>query len=83
MSRKDISDFDVVAAYAKRKSAIDEGWPYEILSKVTGQPEKVCYAACVRAYEHGLIDFGVSLRSGWLTDKGLELLNGKARKEGK
>ena len=75
MVRKDISNFQVVAAYAaKGVDNWDGVWPYEAIAKATGQPEKVCYAACERAYRDGLIEYGVSLRAGWLTEKGLALL---------
>jgi len=49
-------------------------WPYEILQEVTGQPEKVCYKAMERADDRGLIDYGVSLRTGWITEEGMKLL---------
>lgn len=50
-------------------------WPYETLMRDTGQCFKVCYRAMERAYDHGLIEYGTSLRSGWLTNKGKELLS--------
>lgn len=74
MSRKDISDLQVVQAYVEAIKL--KVWPYEILEKVTGQPMKVCYAAMERAYERDLIDYGVSLRAGFLTQKGQKLLEG-------
>ncbi|MCJ2131584.1 hypothetical protein [Methylobacterium sp. E-045] len=46
----------------------------EILVRNTGAPWKVVDAAIERAYDHGLIEFGVTMRSGWLTDKGKALL---------
>lgn len=76
MARKDISDIQVLRAYQKHKEG-DSRFPYEILSEETGQPEKVCYAAMERAAGRGFLDYGVSLRSGWITEKGLELLNRK------
>jgi hypothetical protein len=72
MARKDISDKQVVEAYLRSKT---EGrWPYEILQEITEQCEKVCYRAMERAYIRGYIDYGTSLRSGWVTEKGMELL---------
>jgi hypothetical protein len=41
-----------------------------ILMQATGQPEKVVYRAMERAYNRGYIEYGVSMRSGWLTEKG-------------
>ena len=49
-------------------------FPYEALAAATGAPEKVTYAACERAHDRDLIDYGVSLRTGWLTEKGKTLL---------
>lgn len=80
MARKDIDDRLVCLAYAYRKmqqsSQMHGPWPTEILMNWTGQPEKVCEKAMERADDHGLIDYGVSLRAGWLTDKGEGLLKG-------
>lgn len=49
-------------------------YPYEALAAETGQPEKVCYRAMERAERRGLIEYGVSLRTGWLTPAGKTLL---------
>lgn len=49
-------------------------FPYEALAAQTGQPEKVCYRAMERAERHGLIECGVSLRTGWLTEAGHAVL---------
>ena len=49
-------------------------YPYEALSVETGQPEKVCYRAMERACDRGYIEYGVSLRTGWLTKEGKALL---------
>lgn len=52
-------------------------WPYELLAERTGECEKVCYRAIERAYDRGLVEFGTSLRSGWLTDEGRALIEVK------
>lgn len=52
-------------------------WPYELLAERTGECEKVCYRAMERAFDRGLIEYGTSLRSGWLTDDGLALIGQK------
>lgn len=52
----------------------DYPWPHYILAARTGQPLKVCYRAMERAYRRGLVDYGVSLRSGWVTEKGKALI---------
>jgi hypothetical protein len=83
MSRKDISDKQVCEAYAEAALQRGPNWdhpyemPYEILHRLTGEPEKVCYRAMERAEERCYIEYGVSLRTGWLTDKGKELLTSK------
>jgi len=73
MARKDITDKQVCEAYVQSKEP-PRKWPYQILAEMTGQVEKVCFLAMERAEHRGYIDCGVSLRSGWLTAKGLELL---------
>lgn len=81
MAMKDITDLQVVQAYhdARLQRELVGGgridiWPYELLMKWTGQCEKVCYRVMERAADRGLIDYGVTLRSGWLTEKGKALL---------
>lgn len=82
MKRSDISDKEVceaVAYYQKMIHArLDTDFPYEMLAKKFGCSEKVAFSACERADEHGLIEYGVSLRTGWLTDKGKALLDSMA-----
>lgn len=74
MATKDITDQQVCEAFAAYGGA---RLPFadERLQTATGQPEKVCYRAMERAYGRGLVECGVSLRSGWLTDKGRAVLN--------
>lgn len=75
MKRSDISDKDVCEAVDRYWNNKQYGlFPYQELSLKFGCPEKVAYSACERAVEHGIIEYGVSLRTGWLTDKGKELL---------
>jgi len=85
MATKDITDRQVCEAVRDYHLQIKEAgepygkliglkWPYELLAQRTGEPEKVCYRAMERAEERGLIDYGVSLRTGWLSEKGEELL---------
>ena len=61
-----VTDLQVLQAYADQ----DEGFADEKLMNSTGQCEKVCYRAMERVERKGYIDYGVSLRSGWLTPKG-------------
>ena len=69
-----ISDRQVCAAVAKSHAAEWHPFAYEILSKETGFSEAVCYHYMERAADAGLIEYGVSLRCGWLTDAGLKLV---------
>ncbi len=74
MATKDISDLQVLKAYSRSR---DLGkFPEEILQEETGECEKVCFKAMERAHDRGLIEYGCSLRSGWLTDKGKSHLRG-------
>lgn len=73
MATKDITDRQVCEAYRDYNQA--EGpFPYDLLIERTGECFKVCYRAMERACERDLIEYGVSLRTGWLTDKGKALL---------
>ena len=80
MSRKDISDYQILLAYKACRSAVNNHkngidiWPDELLHEVMKQPLKVCWAAMERACDRGLIEYGVSLRSGWITEEGMKLL---------
>lgn len=74
MSVKDVTDAQVVQAAIDAKSMNFEKWPYDLLMERTGQPFKVCYRAMERACDRDLIEFGVSLRTGWPTPKGLALV---------
>lgn len=69
---------DILAqAFARAKAGDDDPGPEfadAVLQRDTGAPWKVVYSAMERASDRGLIDYGVTLRSGWLTDKGKALL---------
>lgn len=83
MARKDIDDLEVLRAYVDAKSMqltpiLEQRalvWPEQLLQQRTGQPEKVALAAMKRAFDRGLIEYGVSLRSGWLTARGARYLD--------
>jgi len=77
MSMKDVPDSVVCRAVQESQVLRDKGrmfWPSDLLVQWTGEPEKVCDRALERAEKHGLVECGVSLRSGWLTEKGKALL---------
>lgn len=75
MATKDISDRQVCEAYAVYMQDRSRNSPERYLMATTGQPEKICWCAMERAHRRRLIDYGVSLRAGWLTDKGKKLLD--------
>jgi hypothetical protein len=71
MARKDVSDAQVLQAYEDEAG----GWArIELLMERTGQPEKVVWRAMERACDRGYIEYGVSLKAGWLTESGKALL---------
>lgn len=85
--RKAISDKDVCLAYLQYRKEVDSTigignigkniqFPYEILAERFNVPEKVAHRACERACDRDFIEYGVSLRSGWLTEKGMALIKG-------
>lgn len=73
MKTADITDAQVCSAY--QMASTSERTAEIVLREMTGAPTKVCLSAMVRANDRGLIEFGVSLRTGWLTDAGRATLN--------
>lgn len=62
----------LLAAYRDQQGRLSEPghrWPYEI-AEAAGYPWKVAYRRMERLVELGFVDYGVSLRTGWLTEKG-------------
>jgi hypothetical protein len=72
MATKDIPDKAVLLAYQEYRKL--NTWPEKLLMQMTGQPYKVCLKAMERASKRGLIDHGVSIQSGWLTEEGKKVL---------
>lgn len=74
MKRSDITDRMVLES-ARDRAAIP-GMPFitELLIARTGCPLKVAEAALRRTIARGLLDYGVSERTAWLTDHGMALL---------
>ncbi|AHC30571.1 hypothetical protein CC53_gp154 [Rhizobium phage vB_RleS_L338C] len=72
MAMKHISDKQVCEAYLAARLD-SERFPYDYLMEVTGQPFKVCYRCMERACDRGMIEYGVSLRTGWLTEYGFRV----------
>lgn len=79
MKRSDISTLTVLSAAleAHRGGVRKATWEY-ILEK-TNTPMKIIYAAMDREDRAGYLEWGVSLRTAWLSEKGkdklLELFN--------
>jgi len=69
MTRKDISTLIVLEA-AEKAHTEKEGMTWEYIKRITGAPEKVIYAAMEREDEKGYLEWGVSLRTAWLTELG-------------
>ena len=90
MATKDISDLQVVQAYAEMKRQMDATretglkfeYAEEILERTTGQHPKVCERAMERACGRDLVEYGTWLRGGWLTDKGKVLLTSNVEVRG-
>jgi len=76
MATKNITDKQVVQAYLEYKSS-EYRYPSGYLVALTGEPEKVCIRAMERAADRGYIEYGVSLRTGWVTKEGLDLVGGE------
>jgi len=64
-----ITDVEVLDGFqdARENGILDA---IEHVSQRTGQPYKVALRATERCVRKGLIDSGVSLRTGWLTERG-------------
>ena len=74
---KHITDHQVCAAYARCAGNGGRPWPYERLAEQCGAHINVAFRACERAHRRGLIEYGTSIRSGWLTDTGKEVAEGE------
>lgn len=76
MATKDITDSQVCLAFKQYSThgAREGKYPYHYLMEWTKECEKVCVRAMERAENRGYVDCGVSLRTGWLTEKGKELI---------
>lgn len=77
MKTSDISDKAVCEAV--RDSRIDRWdngyrYPYDLLQQRFSAPFKVAWKALERAADRDFIEYGVSLRTAWLTEKGEQLL---------
>lgn len=79
MATKDITDLQVCEAFSQMRSRRDAGeigvYVDDILHQQTGEHMKVCFRAMERACSRGLVDYGVWLRGGWLTEAGTDLIS--------
>lgn len=67
--------------FRTRKDAAPQGEPQDepkfvddILHEMTSQSRKVCMRAMERVLSRGLLNYGVSLRTAWLTMQGKQFL---------
>jgi len=67
MKMKDISTLIVLEA---AEHANSDMMTWEYIQQKIDAPEKVIYAAMEREDERGYLEWGVSLRTAWLTEKG-------------
>lgn len=72
MKRSDISTITVLLAalLAHSKDNMDHKMTWEYIKIATEAPEKIIYAAMDREDRNGNLEWGVSLRTAWLSDKG-------------
>jgi hypothetical protein len=77
--RGDGEVYTAIGAFFVSREAIV--WPEDILVERFRCPVKVAYAAMMRACDNGLIEYGTSLRGGWLTPSGIEFLRAQAAAE--
>ena len=84
MATKHITDLQVCEAFAQMRSRREAGelgvFVDDILHQQTGEHMKVCFRAMERASSRGLVDYGMWLRGGWLTDDGSALIESAKRK---
>lgn len=71
MQVKDISTLQVLEAYDRPKAS---DYADDRLIAATKAPPKVAQRAMERELAKGLVDYGMWLRGGWLTDKGRQQL---------
>lgn len=77
MSTKDISDLQVLEACRDWPAAVT--FADLLLAARHQQHPKVAFRALERAARRGLIEYGVSLRTAWVTAAGAELLQQHGR----
>lgn len=72
-----VTDSEVVAGYMVYNELCDRGdysdTADEIIKKMYKKPMRVIWRAMSRAHNRGFIEFGVSLRTGWPTKKGIAM----------
>lgn len=75
MATKDVTDLQVCRAVrVSRREDPRKVWSQTILSFWTGECEKVCIRAMERAARNGFLEYGVSIRTAWLTNEGQLLI---------
>ena len=64
----------VLEAHITAKTLKFRVWPYDLLSNWTGESEPTCRRAMERDEKNGFLEYGVSLRTAWVTPKGYKYL---------
>lgn len=73
MKRSDISTLTVLSA-ALTAHSTNQAMTWEYILWATDYPLKIIYAAIEREVNAGYLDYGVSMRTAFLTDKGKDKL---------
>ncbi len=73
MKRKDVTTKEVLLACHRFHNEGDEQPFIQLMNKFNA-PEKIVYAAMDRDCDNGLIEYGVSLATSWVTPKGYDFL---------
>lgn len=69
MTTKDITDEQVRQAAQEYRAERSKPFVDERLARMTGQPLKVCQRAIERASRRGFVEWGVSARTCWPSDR--------------
>ena len=74
MQLKDISIKTILEQQQQWQDNNDLSFTYEILSKKYNCSEKLIYKKMEKLVDKDYLEYGVSLRTAWLTEKGLKFL---------
>jgi hypothetical protein len=80
--KSEISDFDMLSIISERWIRIRQGEQVDTPDKILAPKysQNQIYGKLEEFEHRDLIEYGVSLRTGWLTEKGLKALNEESAK---